>query len=643
MANDHASAVEKEELDDKEILFPELTIEGYDILDNPDVPADNPSYTKLVHLRGTTKNQTRIYMDVVNKTTLARNEANGTNDPYKSWDETIENSPNWECKRMVQAGCTYKFAVCALRSADKEITVTVPQEACVCKEYNLIWGNKVDCAFRKKVVEICKELWADDWLNMANNLMAVMAWETGEKFKADVPNQANSGGTGLIQFMPDTAESLLDKKVTIETTSDYWGKTLKRVKEFAEMTEIEQLDYVKQYFMPKKGKKLEFVDFYLQVLFPASSELEDHIVFADSLAKLTTRTNESSDRRNKRVRAYSGNSGLDTNKDGVIWKSEIKEKVQTYITNGEKNRATTFACMATGGSSAASSNISDMPPTLTITTTSGNETVHSGGSEEVIITVDAHGVGDASNIKVTILGLAGERDPGSWEETPAKWQGSDMRYTASPRSGAPNQWYWIPQTPEAWDGKEVKIIAQNTLNNRYSNAEYVKVEGETTTNEFGLVQVTKLGNPYIVNHDNEDTYIYEKLDGTNSNNAKHGDDWMKPDKANALSNAIYNLVNEYPNQKIVLNDCSAYNPSYNLGHAANGAHSKGEAFDCKFLTTNGNGINDISKLTADDIKINARFVEILKATGKFSTFYSDNGKIPGSTHVSGHKDHLHGN
>lgn len=162
-------------------------------------------------------------------------------------------------------------------------------------------------------------------------------------------------------------------------------------------------------------------------------------------------------------------------------------------------------------------------------------------------------------------------------------------------------------------------------------------------NEFGLVQVTKLGNPYIINYGTEDSYSYKKKDGSMSPIGQHGDDWMKPEKAKAFSDAVYNLVKEYPNQKIHLNDCSAYNPAYNLGHSANGGHSRGDAFDCKFLTVNGSGTNSISNLTSEDIKINARFVEILKETGHFSKFYTDGGKIPGSSHASGHKDHLHGN
>lgn len=231
------------------------------------------------------------------------------------------------------------------------------ENKCACQQYDLIWGNKVSCEFRKKVIEICADLWGEqDKIKMANNLMAVFRWESGGTFKTDAPNQANSGGTGLIQFMPSTAKALLGKEVTVETVKNYYGQKynkktkqkkdwyLKRVKEFADMTSIQQLDYVKKHFEPLRGKSVEFVDFYLQVLFPASSQKEEHIVFASSLSKLTTRMSESEKLRNLRVTAYNSNKGLDINNDGIIWKSEIKTKVQVYITEGLTNKAIKFTC-----------------------------------------------------------------------------------------------------------------------------------------------------------------------------------------------------------------------------------------------------------------------------------------------------------
>ena len=99
----------------------------------------------------------------------------------------------------------------------------------------------------------------------------------------------------------------------------------------------------------------------------------------------------------------------------------------------------------------------------------------------------------------------------------------------------------------------------------------------------------------------------------------------------------------YPNKKIYLGDCSAYNPAFNLGHSSTGAHSNGNAFDCRFLKSDGSGSNNIHNLTKEDIKMNAKFIKILKETGHFSKFYTDKGKIPGSIHSSGHDNHIHGN
>ncbi|MCY0978697.1 hypothetical protein PGH12_10580 [Chryseobacterium wangxinyae] len=156
--------------------------------------------------------------------------------------------------------------------------------------------------------------------------------------------------------MPSTAKDLLKKEITVEIVKNYFGQKynkkskkkedwyLKRVKEFADMTAVKQLDYVKQYFEPLRGKSVEFVDFYLQVLFPASSLKDEHIVFASSLKKITTRTSESEKLRNLRVNAYSQNRCLDVNNDGVVWKSEIKTKVQVYITEGLANKGKDFEC-----------------------------------------------------------------------------------------------------------------------------------------------------------------------------------------------------------------------------------------------------------------------------------------------------------
>jgi len=205
---------------------------------------------------------------------------------------------------------------------------------------SIIWGNRVSCQFRAKVIKIAENLWGSDKkIKMANNLMAVFAWESGGTFKPDAPNQANSGATGLIQFMPETAAGLLGKNesdITIETVYNYWGKYKhrKRVKEFADMSDLEQLDYVEKYFQSLKGKDVEFVDFYLQVLFPASSGKPEHVVFSKTGSGL----DKSDPHYDKRISSYGQNSGMDSDKNGEILKSEIEKDVSKYLKDGEKHR-----------------------------------------------------------------------------------------------------------------------------------------------------------------------------------------------------------------------------------------------------------------------------------------------------------------
>jgi hypothetical protein len=66
---------------------------------------------------------------------------------------------------------------------------------------DIAWGAKVSPVFKARV------LWIADSLGCSpNDLMACMAWESGESFSPSKKNMAGSGATGLIQFMPSTAK-----------------------------------------------------------------------------------------------------------------------------------------------------------------------------------------------------------------------------------------------------------------------------------------------------------------------------------------------------------------------------------------------------------------------------------------------------
>ena len=67
----------------------------------------------------------------------------------------------------------------------------------------LAWGGSVTPEFRDKVRSISARLGCNP-----SDLMTCMAWESGRSFSPAKKNMAGSGATGLIQFMPSTAQGL---------------------------------------------------------------------------------------------------------------------------------------------------------------------------------------------------------------------------------------------------------------------------------------------------------------------------------------------------------------------------------------------------------------------------------------------------
>ncbi|MFB6282715.1 MAG: hypothetical protein ABEK59_02120, partial [Halobacteria archaeon] len=150
--------------------------------------------------------------------------------------------------------------------------------------------------FRNKAKKISKDLGIKQ-----SHLMAVMGFETGGTYSADVRNKAGSGATGLIQFMPETAQGL--------------GVSTSKL---AKMSPTEQLDYVKKYYnrydeqIQKAGGDIE--DVYMAVLSPAYIGKKESAVWGKS----------GSDK-------YRQNRGLDLNNDGTITVGEATTPVQKYL------------------------------------------------------------------------------------------------------------------------------------------------------------------------------------------------------------------------------------------------------------------------------------------------------------------------
>lgn len=161
----------------------------------------------------------------------------------------------------------------------------------------IAWGAKVSQTFRDRIWWIADELGLDP-----DDLMACIAWESGETFRADVKNAAGSGATGLIQFMPSTAKAL--------------GTTTAKL---ARMTPEDQLNYVYKYFKPYKGRLNNLGDIYMAILWPKAVGKPDSYVLWDAGQMPTT---------------FRQNAGLDINKDKKVTRAECLTKIVGKLSKG---------------------------------------------------------------------------------------------------------------------------------------------------------------------------------------------------------------------------------------------------------------------------------------------------------------------
>ena len=182
---------------------------------------------------------------------------------------------------------------------------------CICKKYDLIWGRKVDCAFRKKVVQIAKNIGLpQEKYEGANWLMAVMALETQKTFNPSKQNRF--GYTGLIQLGEDAASRL--------------GTTTSALKR---MSAVNQLDYVEKYFSLKEfnGKLNTLTDLYLAVLYPTAcghGKEKEFIVLKNRAYKNNPLFFKEKDERDKNGKAKAKENGKT-----YVW--EIEEVIhQSY-------------------------------------------------------------------------------------------------------------------------------------------------------------------------------------------------------------------------------------------------------------------------------------------------------------------------
>lgn len=139
--------------------------------------------------------------------------------------------------------------------------------------------------FVKKTIEIANELQMNP-----DDLFAVMAFESWFDPKAKNPV---STATGLIQFMEVTAKSL-------NTSTE----------ELANMSNIDQLDYVYKYYEPYTGKINDIYDAYMVTFCPKGvGKTNDYVLYEDG------------------QKGYTKNARLDYNGDGKITKEEAVREV----------------------------------------------------------------------------------------------------------------------------------------------------------------------------------------------------------------------------------------------------------------------------------------------------------------------------
>ncbi len=210
-----------------------------------------------------------------NKTTAAKPDAKPTKDSIPTTSTTAAPAPETKVeekevppKRMFPStNIVHHFHPIAFI---RQMMLLQDNSTDECPE--LVWGKKVSCEFRKRVIQISKRLECDP-----NHLMTAMALETGGKFDSAIKN--SKGYVGLIQFGDDAVKDINKNffLYRVKITKSYLQK----------LTAEDQLLYVEYFLHRQKGKLKTLADFYLAVLMPidvGKGNQKDYVVFDSSLA-----------------------------------------------------------------------------------------------------------------------------------------------------------------------------------------------------------------------------------------------------------------------------------------------------------------------------------------------------------------------
>ena len=161
---------------------------------------------------------------------------------------------------------------------------------------DLLYLDRVPVAIRSqfsiRIAQIAKDLSTD-----ANWLMQVMKSESGLNPQAQNPT---GGAVGLIQFMPATAAGLGTSSASLLA-----------------MNHVQQLEYVRKYFLPYRGRLNSYYDVYLVTFFPVAVGKPDSWVFQSSGLSAALIAKQ--------------NPGININKDQKITIAEFKEYLRRTV------------------------------------------------------------------------------------------------------------------------------------------------------------------------------------------------------------------------------------------------------------------------------------------------------------------------
>ncbi|MEC3875466.1 hypothetical protein [Chryseobacterium salviniae] len=215
------------------------------------------------------------------------------------------------------------------------------KETCVCKEQykDLVWGGKVSCEFRKKVVQMAINLGLPQKnYEGANWLMTIMALESAYSFSPKCgtfgknPDESSKYKyVGLIQFGKAAAEE-------VGTTRTH----------LISLTAEEQLDYVEKHFQLKQFKGLlnNRTALYLSVNYPSATKYasdKDHVVYDstkdayDDNPMFKRETHEFWIDKKGKKQYYTGKEGK-----SYVW--EFEEALKEVEDLGKSNKTKTFTC-----------------------------------------------------------------------------------------------------------------------------------------------------------------------------------------------------------------------------------------------------------------------------------------------------------